>query len=464
VRVPAAMRFDYRSFNIPDENSQVLDSGGERIYTWTLENLLPVKRELMGPPWFELFPALIMRPDEFSMERLPGSMQNWESFASWFTYLWRDRDALPEHVRQEVDRLRDVAADDRQLVDMIYRYVQGNTRYVSIQLGIGGLQTETAIITARNRYGDCKALSNYLLGMLRYAGFEAYPALIRNGAFSFPFDTNFVHDPFNHVVVMVPLNGEQIWLESTSSTFPPGYIGSSNSNRYALLFGKPQGELVRTPRLTYRDNYQIRHATVTMKSDGSAELLSETQYGGSQHERLRYLQGVRGTNRERAMRNMVPYSSFDIVSETIRSDSLMPTSVLEKKLEVSSFATRLGSRLMFHPNLFERGSSFLPAMDDRSQPVFTGSAYHDLDEITIMIPESHDVEAIPEGLTLEFKFGEFSVSVSVSDDGRSLVYRRELIMRPGVLPAEEYQLFREFVNERIRHDNSQVVLVARADS
>jgi hypothetical protein len=402
-----------------------------------------------------------MRPQEFSMERLSGTMNSWESFARWFTELWHDRDELPDHIKQEVDNLKLKAEDGLQLIDMIYRYVQGNTRYVSIQLGIGGLQTETAFITSRNRYGDCKALSNYLMGMLRYAGFEAYPALIRNGSFSFPFDKEFVHDPFNHVVVMVPYNGEEIWLEATSSTFPAGYIGSSNSNRYALVFGREPGELIRTPGLTYRDNSQIRTAEVVMQSDGSADATSVTHYGGSQHERIRHLEGVRGVNRDRSLRSLIPFSSYEILSESIQSDSLKPEAILEMDLEIRSFATRLGSRLMFHPNLFERGGSFLPAMEKRSQPVYTGSAYHDIDEITIVIPDSHDIEAIPGDIVLEFEFGEYSSTITVSEDGRSLNYRRELIMRPGILPAEDYPVFRDFVNERIRQDNSQVVLVAR---
>jgi hypothetical protein len=461
VDVPADMNLDFRMYNIPDSSHWFQTSETGTRYIWNLQQVPAIEREILGPPWFELLPALVKRPEEFSMDRHRGSLNTWASMASWFGTLWQGRDELPADVKEQVDRMKGEYGHTRSLIDAIYRHVQQNTRYVSIQLGIGGFQTEKAVMTAQNRYGDCKALSNYMLGMLRYAGFDAYAALIRNGSHLFPFDPDFVHDPFNHVVIMIPFEGEEIWIEATSSIFPAGYIGSSNTNRYALIFRETGGELVRTPALSNEDNFQYRSAEIELSADGKAVANVKTHYGGSQHENIRYLSAQRDGVRSRAIREMIPFNLYTLSKESIEADSLRPEAIFNLELEIESFASRIGSRLMFQPNLMERSGSNLPSNDDRKQPVYIRSAYHDTDEITINLPDTHEVEALPEPIHLEFEYGYYSSSVELNDDGKSLLYKRVLFMRPGILPPEEYNSYRTFLNERVRYDNSQVVLVAK---
>ena len=55
----------------------------------------------------------------------------------------------------------------------IYQYVQDNTRYISVQVGIGGMQPITAKEVDLVKYGDCKGLTNYTKSLLDIVGVKS---------------------------------------------------------------------------------------------------------------------------------------------------------------------------------------------------------------------------------------------------------------------------------------------------
>jgi len=76
---------------------------------------------------------------------------------------------LPDNIKKEVHELTDNLKDVRQKVYVLYDFLQKNTHYINVSLGIGGWQPFPADYVAIKRYGDCKALSNYMVALLKEA-------------------------------------------------------------------------------------------------------------------------------------------------------------------------------------------------------------------------------------------------------------------------------------------------------
>ena len=164
-------------------------------------------------------------PKTFSYEGFQGDLTSWQTYGDFYKDLNKGRDELSETMKETVKDLIAGANTNSQKIEKLFSYLKKNMRYVSLQLGIGGFQTFDAKFVEKNKYGDCKALSNFMKAMLKEAGIKSFPVLVNAGEEVFyEVEKDFVFPMFNHVILYVP--DEDCWLECTSTANPPGYLGS----------------------------------------------------------------------------------------------------------------------------------------------------------------------------------------------------------------------------------------------
>src|SRR6185295_15281183 len=145
-----------------------------------LENLPAYEEEPNSPKG--IHPRVLTSPIEFEVEGYHGSIKEWEDISKFSYTLNKGRDLLPESEKEKVRELLKGENDTYEKIRKLYEYMQSKTRYVSIQLGLGGWQTIEAKEVVAKGYGDCKALSNYMKALLNTAGIPAYIALISPGS------------------------------------------------------------------------------------------------------------------------------------------------------------------------------------------------------------------------------------------------------------------------------------------
>jgi hypothetical protein len=345
---------------------------------------------------------------------------------------------------------------------LLYEHLQAKTRYVSVQLGIGGWQPFDAAYVYQRGYGDCKALTNYMLSLLKAANVEAYPALIRHGEDAPDVIADFPSNQFNHVILFVPMEKDTLWLECTSQTSPLGHLGAGNENRNTLVVTPAGGKLVRTPASKSTDNQQIRRAVVMLNETGDAVAEVRTRYTGNQQDHVRWAL-AKNTPREREdwLREKIDVPSFRLTGVDFSDvESKRTEIVLPFKLELPRLASRSGAtRLFLRPNLMERWKHTPPEVKTRQQPVDLDYAFLDTDTISYRLPAGFIIEAAPPVAALETPFGSYHASTSLRDG--VLEYVRRLEIRASSLPVGQYDAYRKFITEVVKADNAQVVLVRK---
>lgn len=462
VDAPAGMAVRHRTEGL-DLEPEVSRTGNRQKLRWHVRMRPPFAPEPYGPTPFEQTGAVHVGPERFEIEGTAGEMGSWAAFGRWYAALARGRQTLPPDVVAEVRALVADAPDDREKARRLYAYLQARTRYVSVQLGLGGWQPFDAAYVQTRGYGDCKALTNYMQTLLAAAGITAYPALISSGVGQPEVLADFPSNQFNHVILFVPLDGDTLWLENTSQTIPFGHLGAANEDRYALVVRPDGGELVRTPRSRAADNRQVREGRVVLTPEGHAAAEVQTTYTGNRQDRVRWaLARASGRDREEWLHDNLGLPSFEVVRTDFASVEAGGREVqLPLALRLPRYGSRTGTRLFFRPCLMDAWTTVPPAVEARTQPVHLFSyAFTHVDSLHYVPPPGFTVEALPAPVALETPFGRYDAVVSVEDDG-TLVYRRRFEVTETKLPPDEYDAVRDFLRQVAQADRAQVVLVSQ---
>nr|MBI1231704.1 DUF3857 domain-containing protein [Cytophagales bacterium] len=254
--------------------------GWQKLW-WEVRDLAPLDRKTEK----EELPFVALAPIKFSMEGFAATMDSWQSFGKWFNHLNQGRDEIPDETKRQVIALTEGLSDDFEKIDVIYKYLQKNYRYVSIQLGIGGWRSMKASDVVAMKYGDCKGLSLLMKALLKEVGIPADYTLVLAGDDKEPIDVDFPSNQFNHVILRVPLPSDTLWLECTSTTLPTGYLGSFTKNRPVLVITEDGGLIDRTPSYAASEFHKSQlRLQVDLLESGDAKIVGKSRYWGEPAE------------------------------------------------------------------------------------------------------------------------------------------------------------------------------------
>lgn len=459
VRVPAGFPFRYLEQLVePAVKEQDKDTD---VYSWSIANIPPVVPEPNSPSVMEQIPLVYTAPSQFSVEGYAGSMDSWQNYGKWIQQLNSTQNDLSAEAVEKVRRLTADLPSQKEKIRAVYDLLQQNTRYVSIQLGIGGWQPFKASFVDEKGYGDCKALSNYTKAMLEAAGISSHYTLIRHGNNRDYLREDFPMSNFNHVILCVPLEKDTVWLECTSQTNPFGFLGQGTAGRKVVLITDKGGVIASTRHYPAEENIQYTEAEVRLVGSQAQASLKRT-YEGLQFENgglSHYLHQGGDEQRKWVYRNLeIPsYNLMDFKLSYDRDD-IVPQATLSASLELNSLVSISSRRMFINPNLANRLDNVPRKVEDRKTDFVWSLPFLDIDKVVYHLPEGYAAEFIPQPVSIESKFGKYEAIMEI--EGRDLHYSRSFKMEEGRYAPEEYNEYVQFMQEVSKADGAKVVLVA----
>lgn len=460
VETPLGYKFRYKQFNLKS-SPQIVQKNDKIIYTWEVDNLTTKKEETYQPSWREIMPSIMLAPTDFEIGNYKGNMDTWKNYGAFVNTLKENKDVLPDEIKQKVHSLTDNVKDPKEKVGVLYKYLQQNSRYISVQLGVGGWQPFDANYVATNKYGDCKALSNYMIALLKEAGIKADYVLIRAGDEKEPIQTDFPITEFNHATVCVPLDKDSLWLECTDQTKPAGYAGTFTGNRYALLVDENGGHIVPTPSYTAKDNVIIRKIEGTVDNTGNLIAKVSSHYAGCESDDLQLrLDEANKQQQEQILKEEFDIPTYDVTRYSYKQNKdIIPSIDEDLDITATNYASVMGKRFFLMPDIITHQPEKMDTSEKRLYDIVLKNPFTHIDSISLKLSESYDVESLPKDVNLSTPYGNYSISYKYEDN--TVYYVRAFIQNTEKFSPSEYIKFASFINTIYKADRNKIVFLKK---
>jgi hypothetical protein len=457
---PASFTFRYLEKNIDAVvKTKVKD---RNIYTWHADAIPARDQEPFMPRESEYLPIVYFASNDFTIEGFKGNMETWENLSKSFYDFYNDESKpLTPKTMAFLDSVRQNIPDVKQKIRLVYEYMQKRSRYVGIQVGLGGWKPFTADVVDQVGYGDCKALTNYTHILLKRLGIESFPALNYAGSRGSHFPENFSQNAFNHVILCVPLEKDTVWLENTSTVAPCGFLGDFTSDRKVLLIKKEGGSLVSTPSLLNKNNIESRKVEVSLKDDGSATVQAVARYDGLNYDDIEGLDEMAKADQIKKLYSKLPLNDIVITDYKIETYKYAPTPYRIERISFKMNKPTLasGKRIMQKLNLLNSMQSGLTENAQRQFPVVLRQAYTETDTVIFHLPSNMEVESLPAKSELKNEFGMYSMRAE--KQGSDVVYVRRFDRNNGRFSASSYTTLFNFYTAISKQDNQRMMLLKK---
>jgi tetratricopeptide (TPR) repeat protein len=431
----------------PGYDPKVTDQGGRRIYHWQNSHLV---REEDDQAKAKEGRQKRKKKEEETPAVQMTTFSSWEEVGNWYASLEHERRQPTREIRAKAAELTKGLNTDLERTQALYDYVAKNFRYVSLSLGVGRYQPHAAADVLHNQYGDCKDKHTLLAALLEAEGLHASSVLINS---SRKLDPD-VPSPsqFDHVITMLPLGKEEIWMDTTTEVAPFRLLSFNIRKKQALVIpesGTPH--LEETPADPPFPNTQLQTVDGTVNDLGKLNARVSFVVRGDTELLMRTIfRRVPSTQWQRLVETMNSVAGLDgDVSNVKIGDPAATREPFEFSYDISKANYLDWSKKKSELELPLAQFSLADADEDEntsdSEPIKFGPPGEVTYRVKLVLPAKYVARA-PLPFSMKRDYAEYTASYKV--EGSTFTAERTLVMRQRELPAtrtSDYLAFRRAV-------------------
>jgi hypothetical protein len=451
---PSAYQFINRVFNGVTAHPQ-LEVDGEKKYLWEVKDLPAIAEIYSYRSFVSDQPVVRLSPVQFSFGKVQGNFSNWAGFGNWYLELNDRPYTFSDKTKKDLATIREMSTDDRDLIKNVYAYMQSKTRYVSIQLGVGGFQALPVEVVDKNGYGDCKSLSSYTKALLEAVNVKSNYVLVNAGSDVADVEADFPSNQFNHIFVAVPLLTDTIWLECTSQIVPASFLGDFTDDRNVLWLSQNQSKIIRSPCYSEKVSTRKTSGVVQLDKNGDARLEVSCVQGGIFFDEMMVYLNANAGQSEKYNQSKFAYPDYSITSFKHEVDRAQNLVHLNYNINIKSFSRKIGDRFVFPSNVLNPIDKELD-IDQRNNRCEVRHGFTLVDEMDVIIPEYLYVSELPGEKQLTSKFGEFQISMKTLSANKIRISRK-VVIKKGNYRGEAFNSFSDYLRTIKSIEQTQVV-------
>ena len=310
-------------------------------------------------------------------------------------------------------------------------------------------------------YGNGRQINWLFVALAKAAGFEAYPVYISARSEYF-FNPGLMNtSQLNGDVVLVKLNGKDIYCDPATKFAPLGLLSWPETGVQGLKLDKDGGSWIKTTLPTSSDSQVERKADLKLTDTGSLEGKLTFTFSGLEALWRR----IEERNEDEAHRKkflegqVQEYIPVGIdVELTNKPDwaSSAPTLLAEYNVKIQGWATGAGKRVLVPVGLFSAAEKHLFEHTNRVHPIYFQFCSRKTDDVTIELPLGWQVSNLPAEQTNDQKAAMYHLK---ADNNKGTLHViRQLNSDLLMLEAKSYPALRSFYQSVRTGDDQQIVL------
>jgi len=446
LSIPIGYKISFANQNVNNPN---IDSAGYFInFHWHTSYTDIVKPEVFTPPISKFLPSVAIIPQEFNYEKR-GSFKDWISYGDWQYELLQGLNELPDIEKSKILTLIKDVDENKEKIKILYHYLQDETRYINITIETGGFKPYPATYVSNNKYGDCKALTNYFKSILDYIGIKSYYSKVFAGNPIKEINKIFPSQQFNHVILYIPFEGEDVWLDCTSDgAF--NYLGTFTQNRDAFVISSNNSYFIKTPALKPIDVLDACKIEINYNPKDAIVKFQNT-YKGDLYENILHLErNFNESEKSKIVRNYIVADGFQLMDYQISNPNRDSV-----KIELSYEATSQNIYKHYGNDILVSNIAFsLPNFEKpkiRKLPVQIDYPIYKIDTLIYEIPVGYKLHKSQDNYSVLNKFVEFKFNIYENDG--NIMITKSLLINSGYYPVSEYEEFYDFYKQVVEIEN-----------
>ncbi len=406
------------------------------------------------PPATELYPTVIY-----------SSYTSWEQPASFFAGEFFSHIETGGEIASRVADLTQGLSSSEDKVRALFLDVATEVRNVHVPLGLGGYAPNDAEQVLENKYADTRDKAVLLISMLRAAGIDAYPALVRGMS-----DARFTESvptlkQFTRILVALPDGDSYRFLDPFLDDVSYGFVRWGRGNTALVVKDDGSGELVQVPGFRASENRARKSMVITIDSDGSAEVRATCELEGYFDRKARRdLKDATPSEEQKVFdtaANVVSAGATNTgYSHSDLTDLTEPVRVFQD-IQAKELAVPQGDMMIVHlppfPHSFASMGIF-PSLAERRYAFEFPCEFRSDIEVDVSLPGGYEVVWLPEDVMLITPVAVFQLTCEWHEDEHSVVWKRSIAVNERSISVEDYGKFKENYDTLVSPKNRLILL------
>jgi hypothetical protein len=310
-------------------------------------------------------------------------------------------------------------------------------------------------------HGNGIQLTWLFLGLVRAAGLEAYGCWVSGRREYFFSPVTLQSAKLNSNVVLVKLNGKDVYFDPGGAFTPFGMLTWSETGVQGLRLDKDGGTWIRTTLPQASESRIERAGKLKLSDNGDLEGKLTVTYSGleAMYHRLeqRHADEVARKkfleDRVTSQIGMAAEAELTNKPDWISSETPL---VAEFNLKIPGWASNAGKRLMIPAAIFTAGEKGIFEHANRVHPIYFEFPHEKADDVTIELPPGWQVGSVPPPQNRDAKAVAYDLKVEQS--AGTLRLTRKLTIDILLVEQKSYPALRNFFQAVRTGDGEQIVL------